>query len=48
MRWYDGNHQAAIARTHSGECVGWISCCVEQGLDPDSAEAMAALLAMDF
>ncbi|XP_012846837.1 PREDICTED: uncharacterized protein LOC105966804 [Erythranthe guttata] len=37
-----------IARDHCGGCVGWMSICIHQPLDPTSAEAKAALLAVEL
>lgn len=37
-----------IARVHSDQCVRWLSICLHQFLEPDSAEAKAAFLAAEF
>ncbi|XP_012850757.1 PREDICTED: uncharacterized protein LOC105970477 [Erythranthe guttata] len=37
-----------MARSHTGECVGWSSHFLLQSLDPTSAEAKAAYYAMIF
>ncbi|KAL3813976.1 hypothetical protein ACJIZ3_015244 [Penstemon smallii] len=37
-----------IARSNSGECVGWQSICIKQPLDPTAAEAKGALMAVEF
>lgn len=37
-----------IAHVHSDQCVRWLSICLHQFLEPDSAEAKAAFLAAEF
>ncbi|XP_012846331.1 PREDICTED: uncharacterized protein LOC105966312 [Erythranthe guttata] len=37
-----------IARSESGECVGWRTKCITQHLEPTAAEAKAALMAIEL
>ncbi|XP_012854361.1 PREDICTED: uncharacterized protein LOC105973857 [Erythranthe guttata] len=36
-----------IARSESGECIGWRTKCITQHLEPTAAEAKAALMAIE-
>ncbi|KAK4479669.1 hypothetical protein RD792_015198 [Penstemon davidsonii] len=37
-----------VARSNTGACIGWTSTCIRQPLDPLTAEAKAALYAVEF
>ncbi|XP_012845177.1 PREDICTED: uncharacterized protein LOC105965193 [Erythranthe guttata] len=37
-----------IARSESGECVGWHTKCITQHLEPTAAKSKAALMAIEL